>query len=149
MINKKQFDYILKFISESASGRKHSEENVKAAKCFLFEPDKWNDFKVCNDSRDNYFKKKYGQKLAEKIMFWHGFFNNWSDDIEAQLSAFKTTGAKPIGDNVVSAVIEYKKGESKNMNAAALANDCYMGSVKSALAKIEKFDNAAKEYGEL
>lgn len=149
MINKKQFDYILKFISESASGRKHSEENVKAAKCFLFEPGKWSDFRVCKDSRDNYFKKKYGQKLAEKIIFWHGFFNGWGDDIEAQLRAFKTTGAKSIGDNVANAVIEYKKGESKNMNAAALSNGCYMGSVKSALAKIEKFDKAAKEYVKL
>lgn len=149
MINKKQFDYILKFISESSSGRKRSEETVKAAKCFLFEPDKWDGFKVCNDSRDNYFKKKYGQKLAEKIMFWNKFFTEWPGDIESQLQAFKTTGAKAIADNVVNAVIEYSNGTSKNMNAAALSNGCYMGSVKSALAKIEKFDKAAKEYGEL
>lgn len=147
MVNKKQFDYILKFISESASGRKHSDENIESAKCFLFDNENWEKFCVCENSRDNYFKKKYGQKLAERILFWHKFFNEWPSDTRGQLNAFKKTGAKAIGDNVVRAVIYHKT--YKSINAAALDNGCFMGSVKSALAKIEKFDKAVEEYAKL
>ncbi|HBF46191.1 MAG TPA: hypothetical protein DDW91_06825, partial [Shewanella frigidimarina] len=67
---------------------------------------------------------------------------------EAKFSVLAKTGGRKMSKDVVKAAIQHiKTGE--NMHKCSIDNGCFMGSVKSALAKIEKFDNAVKGYGEL
>lgn len=53
-----------------------------------------------------------------------------------------------MSQDVINATIQHIK-TGDNMHKCSMDNGCFMGSVKSALAKIEKFDAAVKGYGEL
>lgn len=149
MITNKQFEFLLAFHEKSASGSKYSESRVKAAKLYVFDRDAWSEIKPSSKGdRDTYHAKSYGEKLGEKILFWHEFLAKWPDDIESKFKVLLNTGGKMPSQNAINAVIQHVN-TGERMGKCATENGCFMQSVKSALAKIEKFDAAAKEYGEL
>ena len=53
-----------------------------------------------------------------------------------------------MSSDVANAVIQHIN-TGDNMNKCAVDNGCFMQSVKSALEKVKKYDDAAEEYGEL
>lgn len=149
MITKKQFDYLLQFDEQSTSGPKYSESRIDAAEKYIFDHAKWEAIKPeSKQSRVEYNIKSYGKKLGSKILFWHEFFNAWPETIEAKFDALTKAGGRTMSQDVINATIQHIK-TGDNMHKCSMDNGCFMGSVKSALAKIEKFDAAVKGYGEL
>jgi len=149
MITKKQFDYLLQFDEQSTSGPKYSESRIDAAEKYIFDHAKWEAIKPeSKNSRVEYNIKSYGKKLGSKILFWHEFFNAWPDTIEARFDALTKTGGRAMSQDVINATIQHIK-TGDNMHKCAMDNGCFMGSVKSALAKIEKFDAAVEQYNEI
>ena len=148
MITKKQFDFLLAFSEQSTSGSKYSESRIDAAQKYIFTRSEWEAIKPVNGNRECYTIKQYGKKLGEKILFWHEFLLAWPSDINVKFEALKETGGKVMADSVIKASIQHIT-TGDNANKCAVDNGCFMGSVKSALAKIDKFDKAAKDYGDL
>jgi len=149
MITDKQFEFLLAFHEKSASGSKYSESRVEAAKLYVFDRDAWSEIKPSSKGdRDEYYVKSYGKKLSEKILFWHEFLAKWPGDIESKFKALLNTGGKMPSQNAIDATIQHVK-TGHSMHKCAIDNECFMQSVKSALAKIKKFDDAAKLYNEI
>lgn len=147
MITKEQFKFLLAFAEQSTSGPKYSESRIDAAEKYIFDREAW---KVITASKNGRYDitKSYGKKLAEKILYWHEFFTDWPSDVEGRFELLKTTGGRPMKGSVINATIQHAK-TGENVHSCAIANGCFHQSVKSALAKIEKFDDAAKRYGDL
>lgn len=147
MITQKQFDYLLQFSSEATSGPKYLESRIEAAKLYLFDREGWNDIKYTVDGRHD-VTKQYGKRLAEKLLTWHELLTNWPTNIEGKFALLNKTTSKPMRDATVKATIMHVN-TGDNMYKCATASGCFAASVKSAMAKIDKFDEAAKGYGEL
>jgi hypothetical protein len=147
VITKQQFDFLLGFIERSTSGRKYSQVTIAAAEKYMFDREAWREIKELTCGRACVTRQQ-GKALAEKIENWHGVLSAWPSDIAGKFNAFKKLGGKPIQESVVNAAVQYVN-EDIVMHKAAVDNGCFSHSVKSALGKIEKYDEAAKEYGEL
>ena len=147
MITKKQFKHLLNFAEQSTSGPKYSGSRIDAAEKYIFDREAWKGIKASKNGRYD-ITKSYGKKLAEKILFWHEFLRTWPSDISAKFKALKKTGGKPMSDNVINAAIQHVK-TGHAIHQCAVNNECFHQSVKSALAKIKKYDEAAERYGEL
>ena len=69
--------------------------------------------------------------------------------LKVALSYFKTTGGRPMKESVTKQPLFSMQKQAKTYTVAPLLTVAFINSVKSALAKIEKFDDAAKRYGDL
>ena len=148
MLTKKQFKYLLEFSEQSTSGSKYSGSRIDAAEKYIFNREQWDAIKPSNGGREEYAIKQYGKKLGEKLLFWHEFLISWPGDIAEKFEALKKTGGKCMSNAVAMAAIQHVE-TGENIHSCAIANGCFHQSVKSALAKIERFDCAAECYGDL
>jgi hypothetical protein len=146
-VTDKQFSFLVDLISKSTRGPAHSELIVNAAYKYCFNRISWLNITESTCNRAN-VTKSAGKALAEKINQWHGFLADWPSDIKAKFEALEIMGDNAMQKGVINAAIQHVD-EGININKASVANGCFYHSVKSALAKIKKYDEAAERYGEL
>lgn len=146
-LSKKQIDFLVKLNGENRSGSAPKKDSVKLAYTYFLDRDSWDSITKGKNGVTPQ-KKALGKALARRVIEWHNLLTNWPKTPREKLVALNNIGKKKVAENVIDAAVHYLETDD-TMNKSASLNDCFMGSVKPTVAKIEKFDDAVKGYGEL
>ena len=141
----KQFDYIMGLLGKVLSGINPSDKVEATAKLYLFDKDAYS-----NDFTHDRATKYNGKRLAvNRVIPAHDVLSSWPKTTSAKIDAiYQVMGGRKVNERVkCAAMAVYSFGEG--INQAAIANNVSYVQVKNMINKVEQFDLAAKEYGDL
>lgn len=140
----KQFDYIMGLLGKVLSGINPSDKVEATAKLYLFDKDAYS-----NDFTHDRATKYNGKRLAvNRVIPAHDVLSSWPKTTSAKIDAiYQVMGGRKVNMRVKTAAMICSLGEG--INQAAIANNVSYVQVKNMINKVEQFDLAAKEYGEL
>ena len=145
-LNEQQINFLIELNAKNRSGSAPSEDTINLAYVYFLDRENWDG--ITKKAGFTPQKKALGKTLVRRIIVWHNLLVDWPKDSKEKLETLNNIGKKKISDNVINATVKHIK-TGNSANKCATEYGCFMGSVKSALAKIEKFDKAVEEYAKL
>lgn len=139
-----QFNYIMTLLSKVLSGINPSDKVEATAKLYLFDK-----YAYSNDFTNDRATKYNGKRLAvNRVIPAHDVLSSWPNAVSEKIDAiYKVMGGRKVNEQVKLAAISYFV--CGQINKCAIDNGVSYVQVKNMINKVEQFDLAAKEYGDL
>ena len=140
-----QFDYLRSLLRKVLSGVNPSDNLIESARLYLFDRDAYQ-----NELPHGSIIKYHGKRLAVKrLVPTHHALSNWPSSTMSKIEVMaQVMGGREVNRKVQAATVDCIDN-GVGINESSSSKGVTYTQVKNMINKVEQFDLAVKEYGDL